>query len=99
MQVSPNSQLVEPAATALLPVSLAAIDAALLARMLRQPYPQLLIDCQAQPCRRNVGVCYFLSQLLLLRQGGASVWLCHVDARLRSYLRQLRLESVFFLAD
>jgi anti-anti-sigma regulatory factor len=99
MQVFPNSLLIEPAATALLPVSLVAIDATLLARMLLQPHPQLLIDCQAQPCRRNVGVCYFLSQLLLLRQRGASVWLCNVDARLRSHLRQLGLESVFFLAD
>jgi len=90
--------LAKPAATALLPVSLAAVDAALLARRLLRSHPQLLIDCQAQPCRRNIGVCYFLSQLLLLRQRGASVWPCNVDALLRNYLRQLGLESAFLLA-
>ena len=92
------SLLAEPVITSLIPVSLAAIDAPLLARILLQPHPQLLIDCQAQPCRRNIGVCYFLSQLLLLRQRGASVWLCHVDPHLRNHLRQLGLESAFFLA-
>jgi hypothetical protein len=99
MKVPPHSRLIEPAATALLPVSLAAIDAVLLARMLLLSYPHSLIDCQVQPCRRNVGVCYLLSQLLLRRQIKASVWLCNVDARLRSHLRQLGLEYVFPLAD
>lgn len=99
MAVLTSPPLVELAAPDLLPVSLAAIDARLLARMLLQPHPQLLIDCQAQPCRRNIGVCYFLSQLLLLRQRGASVWLSNVDVRLRGHLRQLGMESVFFLAD
>lgn len=89
----------EPAATALIPVSLAAVDAALLARILVQPHPQLLIDCGAQPCRRQLGVCYFLSQLVLLRQRGASAWLCNVDALLHRYLRQLGLDSFFFLAE
>ena len=93
------SPLAEPVATALIPVSLAAIDAALLAQLLLQPHPQVLIDCQAQPCRQNVGVCYFLSQLLMLRQQGASVWLSNVDASLRSNLRQLGLEAAFLLVD
>lgn len=99
MSASPYTPLAEPAATALLPVSLAAIDATLLARILLQPHPQLLIDCQAQPCRRTIGVCYFFSQLLLLRQRGASVWLCNVDDQLRHQLQQLGLESFFFLAE
>lgn len=93
------SPLAEPVTSALIPVSLAAIDAALLARMLLQPHPQLLIDCRAQPCRRNIGLCYFLSQLLMLRQRGASVWLCNVDALLRGHIRQLGLEAAFFLTD
>ena len=99
MVVPPYAPPVEFIAPNLLPVSLAAIDAELLSRTLLQPHPQLLIDCQAQPCRRNVGVCYFLSQLLLLRQRGASVWLRNVDAGLRGQLQLLGLESVFFLAE
>lgn len=78
---------------------LAAVDAALLARILLQPQPELLIDCGAQPCRRHLGVCYFLSQLLLLRQRGARVWLCNVDASLHRCLRQLGLEACFFRAE
>lgn len=88
-----------PAAAALIPVSLAAIDAALLVRLLRQPQPQLLIDCGAQPCRRQLGVCHFLSQLLLLHQCGASVWLSNVDPLLRRYLQQLGLGATFSLLD
>ena len=99
MSAPTTSPLVEPVPTDLLPVSLAAIDAALLARLLLQPQPQLLIDCQAQPCRRTIGVCYFLSQLLLLRQRGARIWLSNVDPLLRGHLRQLGLESAFSLAD
>lgn len=90
---------VAPVATALIPVSLAHVDAALLARLLLAPEPQVLIDCQAQPCRRALGVCYFLSQLLGLRQRGARVWLRNVDASLHQYLRQLGLESAFFRAE
>ncbi|MGI4874560.1 MAG: hypothetical protein ACRYFX_25680 [Janthinobacterium lividum] len=99
MRAPPIPLPVEPVATELLSVNLAAVDAALLARMLLQPQPQLLIDCGAQPCRRSLGVCYFLSQLLLLRQRGASVWLCNVDPLLRRHLRQLGLEALFFLAE
>lgn len=99
------SRPAEPAATALIPVSLAAVAAALLAlaRLLGQPHPQLLIDfdCGAQPCRRQLGGCYFLSQLVLLRQRGASGWLCNVNvnALRHRYLRQLGLDSLFFLVE
>lgn len=99
MCASPYTLLAEPVVTTLIPVSLAAIDAALLARLLLQPHPQLLFDCGAQPCRRNLGVCYFLSQLLMLRQRGASVWLSNVDPQLRRYIQQLGLESAFFLVE
>lgn len=87
------------APAALISVSLAAINATLLARILLQPHPQLLIDCGAQPCRRALGVCYFLSQLLLLRQQGASIWLSNADQPLRRHIRQLGLEPAFFLVD
>ncbi|MGI4742685.1 MAG: hypothetical protein ACRYG7_46595 [Janthinobacterium lividum] len=88
-----------PAATALIATSLAAVDAELLARLLRQPQPQLLIDCAAQPCRRTLGVCDFLSRLLTLRQHGASVWLSNADLPLRRYIQQLGLGATFFLLD
>jgi anti-anti-sigma regulatory factor len=91
--------LAEPAAPALLLMNLAAVDAALLARMLLQPHPQLLIDCGAQPCRRDLGVCYFVSQLLQLRRRGDSVWLCNVDPLLRRCLQQLGLTTYFFVAE
>jgi anti-anti-sigma regulatory factor len=88
--------LVEPA---LLLVNLAAVDAPLLARMLLQPHPQVLIDCQAQPCRQSLGLCYFLSQLLALRHRGASVWLSNVDPLLRRCLQQLGLAASFSIAE
>lgn len=103
MHAPPNPLPAQPAATALIPVSLAAMDAALLVRLLRQSHPhphsQLLIDCGAQPCRRQLGVCHFLSQLLLLHQCGASVWLSNVDPLLRRYLQQLGLGATFLLVD
>ncbi|GAB3637944.1 hypothetical protein GCM10027422_35340 [Hymenobacter arcticus] len=99
MRSPPATPLAEPAATALLLVNLAAVDAALLDRMRRQPQPQLLINCGMQPCRRGLGVCHFLSQLLLLRQRGASVWLCNVDPLLRRCLQQLGLAASFFLTE
>lgn len=99
MRAPPLPLPAAPVATVLISVNLAAVDAALLARILLQPHPQLLIDCGAQPCRRGLGVCYFLSQLLLLRQRGASVWLSNVDPLLRCHLRQLGLEALFSLAE
>ena len=99
MRVPPNSQPATPAATALLPISLAMLDAELLVHLFLQPHPQLLIDCAAQPCRRTLGVCDFLSQLLALRQHGAGVWLSNADVPLRRYLQQLGLGATFFLLD
>lgn len=63
MRAPPNRLLATPVATALIPISLATLDAKLLAHLLRQPHPQLLIDCEAQPCRRTLGVCDFLSHI------------------------------------
>lgn len=95
----PGATALAPEPAALISVRLATIDAALLARMLRQPHPRLLIDCGAQPARRGLGVCYLLSQLLRLRLAGTSVWLCNVDPLLHRCLRQLGLQAVFNLAD
>lgn len=95
----PYAVLTEPAAPAPLYLNLAPDDAALLAHPLAQPPPRLLVDCGNQPCRRSLGMCYFLSQLLLLRQRGASVWLRNADPQLRRCLRQLGLQAAFFLAD
>lgn len=89
----------EPAAPALLFANLASVEATLLTRMLLQPPPQLLIDCEAQPCRRSLGVCHFVSELLLLRQQGGSVWLLNVDPLLRRCLQQLGLTAHFFVAE
>lgn len=91
--------LAEPVAPPLLLVDLAAVDAALLARILLRPHPPLLIDCGAQPCRRSWGVCQFVSQLLLLRQQGASIWLCNADPLLRRCLQSLGLATSFFWAE
>lgn len=99
MHSSSPTLLVEPAPPTLLLVNLAAVDAALRARLLLQPPPGLLIDCGADPCRRNLGVCYFLSQLVLLRRQGASVWLCNADPLLRRCLHALGLGTSFFLVE
>lgn len=80
-------------------MSLAPVGAAQLARLLLQYHPQLLIDYMAQPCRQQLGVCYFISRLLLLRQRRAIVWLSNVDPLLRRCLQRLGLESVFSLAE
>ena len=95
MRSFPSLPLAEPT---LLLVNLAAVDAPLLARMLLQPHPQVLIDCQAQPCRQNMGLCYFLSQLLALRHRGAGVWLSNVDPLLHRCLHQLGLAASFSMA-
>ncbi|RZK24512.1 MAG: hypothetical protein EOO63_17090 [Hymenobacter sp.] len=99
MDSSSPMLLAEPVAPALLLVDLTALDVALLTQILHQPHPQLLIDCGAQPCRRSQGVCHFVSQLLLLRRQGASVWLCNVDPLLRRCLQSLGLATSFFLVE
>jgi anti-anti-sigma regulatory factor len=83
----------------LLPVNLAEVDAAHLVRILAQPHMQLLVDCGALPCQRTLGVCFLVSQLLVLRQSGACVWLRNVSPVLQRCLHQLNLTSLFPLAD
>lgn len=83
----------------LLPINLAAVDATLLVRILAQPATQLLVDCGALPCQRALGICYLVSQLLVLRQSGASVWLRNASPVLRHCLEKLQLGSLFTLID
>jgi hypothetical protein len=83
----------------LLPVNLAAVDAAHLVRILAQSPVQLLVDCGALPCQRTLGICFLISQLLVLRQGGASVWLRNASPLLRRCLQKLQLGSCFHLAE
>ncbi|RZK61984.1 MAG: hypothetical protein EOO59_03735 [Hymenobacter sp.] len=99
MRDLPYSLRAAPAATAPLGLHLTTLDAGLLARLLLHPPPQLLVDCGAQPSRRSLGVCHFLSLLLLLRRQGGSVWLCNVDPLLRRCLLPLGLGATFLLAE
>ena len=56
-----------------------------------QPLSQLTlhIDCGQLRCQRTLGVSHVISQLLLLRQAGAGVWLRNVNAPLRRCLHLL----------
>jgi anti-anti-sigma regulatory factor len=85
----------------LTPVDLDAVDAARLARTLaRQPRrPQLLVDCAQLQCLRTLGVSHVVSQLLVLRRGGAHVWLRNADPALRRCLQLLQLDPLISFAD
>lgn len=56
---------------------------------------QLHLDCSASPYQRTLGVCHQVSQLLLLRQGRAGVWLHGVHPVLRRCLHQLHVAHLF----
>jgi anti-anti-sigma regulatory factor len=62
-----------------------------------EPRPQLHIDCSQLVCQRTLGVSHVVSQLLMLRKTGASIWLSNVNAPLRRCLRLLRLDALFHL--
>ncbi|OUJ72917.1 anti-sigma factor antagonist [Hymenobacter crusticola] len=80
-------------------VDLDAVETAQLVHALaQQPRPQLLIDCDNLRCQRTLGVSHVVSQLLLLRQSGASIWLRKVDPVLRRCLHLLGLDSVFLIS-
>jgi len=59
------------------------------------PGAKLLIDCSRVVCQRTLGVAYVVSQLLLLRQTGATIWLRNLNAPLRRCLQLLRLTPAF----
>jgi anti-anti-sigma regulatory factor len=82
-----------------LPINLAAVDAAHLGRILPQAPAALLVDCGALPCQRTHGICFLVSQLLVLRQTGARVWLHNTSPVLRHCLHKLQISSLFTLTD
>ena len=92
-----DPRLLQPANVLL--VNLAAVDAAHLVRILVPPHAPLLVDCGALPCQRTQGVCFLVSQLLILRQRGASVRLCNASLTLQRCLHTLQLDSVFPTVD
>jgi len=83
----------------LLLINLAEVDAAHLVRILARPPVQLLVDCGTLSCQRTLGICFLVSQLLVLRQGGASVRLHNAGPVLRRCLHKLGLSTFFLLAE
>lgn len=63
------------------------------------PPPSLHIDCGHLRCQRTLGVSYVVSQLLRLRQAGASIRLRNVNAPLRRCLQLLQLGALFHFVD
>ena len=88
-------------ASGLLPVNLAEVDAAHLVRILAQPHAQLLVDCATLSCQRTLGICFLVSQLLVLHQSGAltSSLPRAVPPVLRRCLHKLELSTFFLLVD
>ena len=83
----------------LLTIDLDAVDTAQLAHALSQQFrPQLLVDCENLRCQRTLGISHVVSQLLLLHQSGASIWLRNVNPVLRRCLHLLRLDSFFLIS-
>ncbi|MBG8553125.1 hypothetical protein [Hymenobacter guriensis] len=84
-------------------VDLDTVDALQVARTLRKNpsvvQPQLVVDCGRLQCLRTLGVGHVVSQLLVLRQAGATIWLCNADSTLRRCLDVLKLQRVFLTID
>jgi len=59
----------------------------------------LHVDCAHLTCQRTLGVGYVVSQLLLLRRAGASIWLRNVNAPLRRCLHLLGLSPLFHFGE
>ena len=60
---------------------------------------QLHIDCGQLRCQRTLGVSHVVSQLLRLRQAGASIWLRNANAPLRRCLQLLQVGPLFHFVD
>ncbi|MCR5887886.1 hypothetical protein LRS06_08855 [Hymenobacter sp. J193] len=99
----PQRSSAHVAAAYLSAIDLDTVDALQVARTLRKNpsvvQPQLVVDCGALQCLRTLGVSHVVSQLLVLRQAGASIWLCNADSTLRRCLDVLKLQSVFLTID
>jgi anti-anti-sigma regulatory factor len=89
--------------TTVFPINLDTEDAKQLARYLaRQPKqtrPQFVVDCSKLKCLRTLGVSHVISQLLVLHQSGASIWLRNTDPVLKRCLHVLRLDSLFRITE
>ncbi|UOG73329.1 hypothetical protein MTX78_14475 [Hymenobacter tibetensis] len=83
----------------MLPVNLAVVDAAHLVRILGPLSTPLLVDCGALPSQRTQGICFLVSQLLILRRSGATVWLRNASPVLRHCLQDLKLSAFFSFTD
>ena len=87
------------AASCLLTVNLDAVHTEQLAQALtKQPDSHLLVDCACLQSQRTLGVNHVISQLLLLRQSGASIWLRNINPMLHRCLQVLHLESLFLIS-
>jgi anti-anti-sigma regulatory factor len=89
---------VEPAPP-LLAINLATVDATHLVQILKQQPLSLLVDCGALPCQRTLGICFLVSQLLILRQTGSRIHLRNVSSVLQRCLQRLHISSLFTLVD
>jgi hypothetical protein len=69
-----------------------------LACLLLAPPPQLLVDCGGQQIPHPLGVCRFITQLLVIRSRETSLWLCNVHPVLHGCLHQLKLSALFNLS-
>lgn len=80
-------------------VNLDATEAAHIARTLahypQQPRPQLAVDCRHLRCLHTLGVSHVVSELLVLRQAGADIWLHNLTPTLAHCLALLKLTGVF----
>lgn len=79
-------------------VNLDEADALQAAHLLPHRTP-LHVDCAHLACQRTLGVGYVVSQLLLLRRAGATIWLRNVNAPLRRCLHLLGLSPLFHFGD
>jgi len=97
--LEPNNEQGAPVTT----IDLDAVDVKHVAYFLAQHTetlrPQIVVDCSTLKCLRTLGVSHVISQLLVLHQSGASIWLRNVDPILKRCLRLLRLEPLFLFAD
>jgi hypothetical protein len=94
----PSSEPSAASVPALAHVDLDQADAVQWARALPQS-AALHVDCGRLKCQRTLGVAHVVSQLLLLRRAGVTVWLRNANAPLRYCLRVLNLGRFFRLID
>lgn len=94
---------VPPRLPPLTPVDLDALTAKQFVQTLipqmKQLRPQLLVDCGTLHALRQLGISHVVSELLVLWQSGAQVWLRNVGPVLQQCLHVLHLNQLFLLAE